>query len=1374
MVIAIIIVVFQKYCTIIILILVLSFTFCQSQDKYNVITVDCNNGNDTLCDRTISHPCKTLHTALEAVRDNDTVIHIISSTCSYTTMRNVTLPYNVTSNVTITGNGSDVTIVQCNKTGTGFGFININNITISGLTLSGCGQLRDSTTIKSFPPNTSVFSFRAALFFVNVTDVAIDDVVVSNSIGVGVAMYDVTRNVIVRNSIFRNNSVPSHETRLYPGGGGFSVEFTYCKLGGNISSTCNNSNYRASYKFNNCIFERNIATIINPTHTSYPSETFGLHNEQFGRGGGLSVFFKGHSLQNVINISDCVFDHNFAVWGGGFHSDIVDYSTGNLLTLINCNFTNNHCIYNDTLITTGTGGGGARIAFLFYDSQSKVTDNSVQFIHCRFQSNTAYYGGGLSCRISKENNVTAASNSLELVDCTWEENVARTGSGVDVVSHAFPHGVSPVVKIVNCNFTANNNAYSKNPNAFSLGIGALYADNIPVNFSGNCAFTGNKDSAVAGIATHFIFSNNTSVMFYNNSGWHGAGMALLGNAYFIVYHNTSLQFINNRAVNKGGAIYYINSGQTDFLSTQRCLLYYYDLNAQDSTEKWTTTFNFSGNNASYGRSIYCTTLLTCIWNNIPGNVTVGEGDIVKVFNSSKIFHYGDQSSNEIATDAVNITNVDETKPVKIPPGQFYDLNIMPVDDRGQGAHPAIIAETSDDNHSVDIITNTSGYFVILYGKVNTSTSLKLHTVNNRPYFTTIDVTIDDCPPGFYYPHDEDEAEKRKRCKCSTGTSEELYGITGCDNELLVAHLNPQLWAGYVSLEGKAERLMTSGCPPGYCKNYSKVRLPNSAHTAIDDLVCLNHRGDHLCGKCKRGYYVYANSPTYHCGRCNDTLSNHGFLILIVSKYVPLTLMMCFIMFFDISLVDGPLNSFIVFSQILITLPLYDKIGLATKRKHFASVLNDIVYFIYNIWNLNYFEYFVKKFCTLKHNSTLPTLAEEYIPAFYVLFLCVMFFIIIPWIYSCCAQSRLQAIQNCVLKMERMCIRFRYHWSVRNSVIHSLTTFLVLSYSRITLVTFKLLAPAVLYGPGGLDSHYHKTVVWFDGTKSYFGSEHLPYALSALLMLIIFVLIPPLLLLSYPLLPVLLTRLGLQDYWIVKKLIINPLSKCVPIFDAFQSCYKDEYRFFAGLLFVYRVLALAVFAFTPTTALNLAWLQGFLLVILLLHCTCQPYKKRWHNFMEGSVFAVLASISIITFYRLFEAETTRTPTNVSFWMQMTLIYCPFVYFLVYTIAKVFLWLRPRIVLVKHTLSKLCGNDHPLDVADLLYSSCEFPARMKDDGDNFSTTSESTSESVVCDDDEQQQQQGDDDDVEMIHPVEWNDTDDNHSNIASPNAKTWATL
>ena len=79
--------------------------------------------------------------------------------------------------------------------------------------------------------------------------------------------------------------------------------------------------------FYNCTFDQNNASVLNKTHSSYANQTFGTDNQQFGRGGGLSVFFKGHSLNNSISISDCLFDDNYAVWGGGFHSDIVDDST---------------------------------------------------------------------------------------------------------------------------------------------------------------------------------------------------------------------------------------------------------------------------------------------------------------------------------------------------------------------------------------------------------------------------------------------------------------------------------------------------------------------------------------------------------------------------------------------------------------------------------------------------------------------------------------------------------------------------------------------------------------------------------------------------------------------------------------------------------------------------------------------------------------------------------------------------------------------------------------------------------------------------------------------------------------------------------------
>ena len=681
-----------------------------------------------------------------------------------------------------------------------------------------------------------------------------------------------------------------------------------------------------------------------------------------------------------------------------------------------------------------------------------------------------------------------------------------------------------------------------------------------------------------------------------------------------------------------------------------------------------------------------------------------------------------------------------------PVGQFYPLNITPLDDRGQRAYPVIIAHTNHAHVSTaSVIANGSHYLVKVYGSINSNKSLHIHSFNNRPYFDTINVMMGHCPPGFYY------SRNRKACKCPTGTSEKFYGIIDCDDDDFVAHLDAQFWAGYVNLKGK-EVFMTSDCPRDYCSS-TRLQLPdNSSRIALDKLVCSHHRTGDMCGKCQSGYFVYINSPLYHCGRCNDTLSNHGALILIVSKYVPLTIMMCFIIFFDISLVDGPLNSFILYCQILVTLQVYGngKIGPPTKSFGLAMVLDHILICCYDIWNLRFFEFLLPSFCIFKHNSSMVSILAEYTPAFYVLLFCVICFFVLPWISQVLTRSRLSAIRNCILKINRMFIRVRYRWSIKNSVIHSLTTFLVLSYARITLTTFKILAPVPLYGLGGQNSHYLKRVVFYDGTMSYFGPEHLPYSIVAIFIFIVFVLIPPLLLLSYPLLPVLLTRLGLEDYWIAKKLIINPLSKCVPIFDAFQSCYKDEYRFFAGFLFVYRVGSLAIYAFSPNTSLNYVWIQLFLLLVLFIHCICQPYKNKWHNFNEAFTFTILVSVSVISSHRLFEDETFQTETDVYFWIQMVLLSCPLVYFIGYVTYKVTKWVCPRI---KPICNKTCcivwrsNNNYDL------VNSCQFPARLEEDNDNLSTTSKSDSESVVTDDEHQEEHdEQDDDDVEMIYPVE----------------------
>jgi len=111
-----------------------------------------------------------------------------------------------------------------------------------------------------------------------------------------------------------------------------------------------------------------------------------------------------------------------------------------------------------------------------------------------------------------------------------------------------------------------------------------------MSFTGYNMFTNNAGSALAGSATHFMFSNNSMTTFDHNVGTNGGAIALLGNAFLILYYNANLKFISNQAHSKGGAIYCVSDSERDFISTQKCFLFYYDTSAEQSD--WITSVQF--------------------------------------------------------------------------------------------------------------------------------------------------------------------------------------------------------------------------------------------------------------------------------------------------------------------------------------------------------------------------------------------------------------------------------------------------------------------------------------------------------------------------------------------------------------------------------------------------------------------------------------------------------------------------------------------------------------------------------------------------------------------------------------------------------------
>ena len=221
-------------------------------------------------------------------------------------------------------------------------------------------------------------------------------------------------------------------------------------------------------------------------------------------------------------------------------------------------------------------------------------------------------------------------------------------------------------------------------------------------------------------------------------------------------------------------------------------------------------------------------------------------------------------------------------------------------------------------------------------------------------------------------------------------------------------------------------------------------------------------------------------------------------------------------------------------------------------------------------------------------------------------------------------------------------------------------------------------------------------------------------LYLLFFIVTIVVIPPILLLIYPVGYKILALFKLDESNIIRYISrFIPLVKLKPLLDAFQSCFKDNCRFFAGLYFIYRfVLLTSTFAANRRQFYTVLEIQ--LIVILVLHSLAQPYKKQWHNALDTLIFANLAIINGITLYNFTQLEADQEDViDVVGSIQLVLIYLPMIYMVGYVVA----YFIPRIkavVIRRKTLSKL---SNPLN-------DDELPARLihRDSSDSDIESSE----------------------------------------------------
>ena len=179
--------------------------------------------------------------------------------------------------------------------------------------------------------------------------------------------------------------------------------------------------------------------------------------------------------------------------------------------------------------------------------------------------------------------------------------------------------------------------------------------------------------------------------------------------------------------------------------------------------------------------------------------------------------------------------------------------------------------------------------------------------------------------------------------------------------------------------------------------------------------------------------------------------------------------------------------------------------------------------------------------------------------------------------------------------------FRRSWDIRTSVIDSFATFFLLSYMKVLSVTADLLVPTQIYQLGSNRSLFG---LYYSPSVSYFGDDHLPYAILATVILTLFVSIPTITLILYPF------------QFFQRFLSFFPLNWHFlhAFVDSFQGCYKDgtepgtfDCRWFSALILLFGLMAFIIFGMTMDM-MFFVYTLIVILAFLIAMINIQPYKK----------------------------------------------------------------------------------------------------------------------------------------------------------------------
>lgn len=171
----------------------------------------------------------------------------------------------------------------------------------------------------------------------------------------------------------------------------------------------------------------------------------------------------------------------------------------------------------------------------------------------------------------------------------------------------------------------------------------------------------------------------------------------------------------------------------------------------------------------------------------------------------------------------------------------------------------------------------------------------------------------------------------------------------------------------------------------------------------------------------------------------------------------ITIFYAVILVYQLNVTSAPMTSFVMFSQLTFysfTLSVESQSVFRTQlaNKQQFDLLN-VVIALYGIWNLDFFRYVIPPFCVSPKIKVIYAFFLDYVAAFYPLCL-----IALTWIWIELVSRKYKPLVWICVNLRHCCFDASWKWDKKRTVIDVFATFLLLSYTKILLISLTVIAP----------------------------------------------------------------------------------------------------------------------------------------------------------------------------------------------------------------------------------------------------------------------------------------------------------------------------